>query len=417
MNNFQEPPFDPMEDTSPSMVMPPVDNPNEPKRGGSTGWIMLVGAVILTIAAAFILLLPKDDATEPDIDQPTSIANEPTVASTTNADQPTPTNAVQSTDVPLIQPVNYEAVPTISSERLAALLQTPVVGSDVPRPEYDPFTTIPQRPRTEFLQYQVTDGDTVYDIAQRYNLQAESIAWCNGKLTFNIRSGDVLSIPPMDGACYQVLGTRNQTIAEVADEYNIDDPYAIIDFPSNNLYGRSPDDVLMGGLNLFLPGGQGPLITWNPGSTIEENADGSYTVSFASGQAGSCGQVEAAGGTYWGNPLPTGTWVRGFFAGHTGIDLAQSVGAPIYAANGGPVLFSGTSTWGYGIAVVLGHGPFSTLYGHMSQRNVSCGQVVSTGQVVGLVGSTGNSSGPHLHFEIRYNDVPQDPTLTAGVGW
>jgi murein DD-endopeptidase MepM/ murein hydrolase activator NlpD len=106
--------------------------------------------------------------------------------------------------------------------------------------------------------------------------------------------------------------------------------------------------------------------------------------------------------------------VRGFFAGHSGVDISASTGTPIYAANSGPVLFSGTSRVGYGLAVVLGHGPFSTLYAHMSQRNVDCGQFVNVGQIVGLVGSTGISSGPHLHFEIQYNGAAQDPTLTIG---
>ncbi len=61
---------------------------------------------------------------------------------------------------------------------------------------------------------------------------------------------------------------------------------------------------------------------------------------------------------------------------------------------------------------VLAHGPFTSLYGHLSAINVGCGQYVSAGQFIGAVGNTGNSSGPHLHFELRYNDVPFDPTST-----
>ncbi|MCB9460839.1 MAG: M23 family metallopeptidase [Anaerolineaceae bacterium] len=417
MNDFQEPPVDPLEDTNPSLVMRPVQEP--PRQGSAFGWVIMLFALLLTAAAVVVLLLPNDSNSIPDVANLPTQANEPTLAPTDAipTTEAQPTVEEQPTDEVMQLQTDSNVIPTISAERISALLQAPFNREAGPLPQYDPFTTIPQRPRTEFIDYTVVQGDTVFDIAQRYNLAEESIAWCNGKLTFNIRPGDVLRIPPMDGACYRVLGTRNQTVADVADEYNVSDPYDIIDFPGNNLYGQSPEFVLQSGFDLFLPGGEGPLITWDPGSTIEENSDGTYTVSFAHGQAGSCGAVQAAGGTYWGNPLPNGTWVRGFFSGHTGLDLSASVGTPIYAANGGPVLFSGTSNWGYGITVVLGHGPFSTLYGHMSQRNVSCGQVVSTGQVVGLVGSTGNSSGPHLHFEIRYNDVPQDPTLTAGIGW
>jgi len=139
-------------------------------------------------------------------------------------------------------------------------------------------------------------------------------------------------------------------------------------------------------------------------------------IAFAPGQAGSCGSV-GGGGTFWSNPLPSGTYMRGFYAGHSGIDLASSTGTPILAANGGPILYAGWNSWGYGNTVVIGHGPFSTLYGHMSSLAVACGNTVSAGQVIGYVGSTGNSSGPHLHFEVRYQNQPQDPSLTTGIGW
>ena len=109
--------------------------------------------------------------------------------------------------------------------------------------------------------------------------------------------------------------------------------------------------------------------------------------------------------------------MRGFYAGHSGLDLSAPQGTPILAANSGPVLYAGWNSWGYGNTVVIGHGPFSTLYGHMSSTAVACGGSVSAGQVIGYVGSTGNSSGPHLHFEIRYQNQPQDPSQTPGIGW
>jgi murein DD-endopeptidase MepM/ murein hydrolase activator NlpD len=103
---------------------------------------------------------------------------------------------------------------------------------------------------------------------------------------------------------------------------------------------------------------------------------------------------------------------RGYASWHTGIDLAANPGTPVKAANGGVVIFAGWNNWGYGNTIVLSHGPFTTVYGHLSSINVGCGQLVSSGQVIGGVGSSGNSSGPHLHFEIRYLDVPQNPTAT-----
>jgi murein DD-endopeptidase MepM/ murein hydrolase activator NlpD len=76
------------------------------------------------------------------------------------------------------------------------------------------------------------------------------------------------------------------------------------------------------------------------------------------------------------------------------------------------VIFAGWNSFGYGYAVVLAHGPYTTVYGHLSAINVGCGQYVQAGQVIAAMGSSGQSSGPHLHFEIRYNDIPQDPTYT-----
>jgi murein DD-endopeptidase MepM/ murein hydrolase activator NlpD len=104
-----------------------------------------------------------------------------------------------------------------------------------------------------------------------------------------------------------------------------------------------------------------------------------------------------------------GTITQTFFAYHPGIDVANDVGTPEVAADGGQVVFAG---WGsYGIYVEIDHGNgFHTIYGHMSAVMVKTGQAVTQGQLIGLMGATGRASGPHLHFEIRYQGVPQDPT-------
>ena len=103
-----------------------------------------------------------------------------------------------------------------------------------------------------------------------------------------------------------------------------------------------------------------------------------------------------------------GTITQTFFAWHPGIDIANDVGTPEVAADGGQVVFAG---WGaYGIYVEIDHGNgFHTIYGHMSAVVVKTGQAVAQGQLIGLMGATGRASGPHLHFEIRYQGVPQDP--------
>lgn len=102
---------------------------------------------------------------------------------------------------------------------------------------------------------------------------------------------------------------------------------------------------------------------------------------------------------------------------HTGIDLVEPFGSPVYAADDGIVALVGTSTSGYGNYVVIAHsGGLDTLYGHLSAALVKVGQTVNQGQPVGLEGSTGNSTGPHLHFELRINQRPIDPTLYLPPG-
>jgi murein DD-endopeptidase MepM/ murein hydrolase activator NlpD len=97
-----------------------------------------------------------------------------------------------------------------------------------------------------------------------------------------------------------------------------------------------------------------------------------------------------------------------FYEYHPGIDIANDVGTPEVAAGAGQVVFAG---WGsYGIYVEIDHGNgFHTIYGHMSAVLVKTGQVVTQGQEIGLMGATGRASGPHLHFEIRFQGGPQNP--------
>jgi len=91
--------------------------------------------------------------------------------------------------------------------------------------------------------------------------------------------------------------------------------------------------------------------------------------------------------------------------------MVEPFGSPVYAADDGVVALVGSSSSGYGNYVVIAHaGGFDTLYGHLSTALVKPGQVVTQGTPVGLEGSTGNSTGPHLHFELRVGGRPVDPT-------
>lgn len=130
----------------------------------------------------------------------------------------------------------------------------------------------------------------------------------------------------------------------------------------------------------------------------------SYTWVQGSGQLGwpASGEITSPFG-YRTHPI----WGTTIY--HAGIDIGVDEGVPVHAADGGTVVWSG---WmgGYGYAVVIDHGNgLSTLYGHNSELVVSEGEAVGKGQVIAYAGSTGNSTGPHVHFEVRVNGDPVDP--------
>jgi murein DD-endopeptidase MepM/ murein hydrolase activator NlpD len=410
-----EPPVDALDDTNPSLSMQAVqlNEQDIPPRRRAAGAFSLLAAAGLTLASVFILVAPS--ATPP--------APSPIAATFT----PLPTD-VAPTRIPSVnaRPLVEEAeplLPTLSVDGAALLLSTPPVpvesspSGQIVRNPWDPFTIIPDRPRSEVETYTVVEGDTIFDIAERFGLKPETVVWCNdNRIIHGLRPGMEINISPVDGVCYRVIGDVN-TVAQIAAQYSVTDFYAVIDADYNTLSGVTPDTVLPSGTFVVVPGGQREQISWNPPVEREAGSGGSSSaggwISFASGEAGSCGrQPNDIGGTLWSNPLSSYTWVRGFTSWHTGVDLSASVGAPVHAANSGRVIFAGWNSWGYGYTVVLATGPFTTLYGHLSAIYVSCGQVISAGDVIAGVGSSGDSSGPHLHFEIRYLDVPSDPTAT-----
>ena len=374
-------------------------------------FLLLLAAGLLVGSAALALTAPAP------ADAP---AAEPAPAESAHRETEAPHDHAHDVITRMPPTVASDSPATISPAQIASLLSTPPEPIDAAQElmntglSAEPFTVVGDRSRTKMTTYTVVDGDTVDAISRRFGLDRESIVWCNHyRFALVLRPGDVVNIPPVDGACHTVLASQGMDISAIAEKYGVDDPYAIIDAPANNLPDIPPQTLLPSNTRLFVPGGLGSIITWN--APVEEDSSGNV-IAFARGDPSSCGAVPG-GGTFWTNPLPNGTWVRGFYAGHSGIDVAAVTGTPIFAANGGPILYAGWNRWGYGNTVVIGHGPFSTLYGHLHTISVRCGMWVNAGQPIGTVGSTGNSSGPHLHFEIRYRNEPQDPVVTHGIGW
>jgi len=118
-----------------------------------------------------------------------------------------------------------------------------------------------------------------------------------------------------------------------------------------------------------------------------------------------------------GRPVPGGVLTQEFHTGHTGIDIAVPTGTQVKTTMDGQVVYAGWNTQGYGNLVIVENGAYRTYYAHLSSIPVSVGDEVKAGTIIGLSGSTGNSTGPHLHYEIRRNKVAIDPApVTLGAG-
>ncbi|MFZ4826680.1 MAG: peptidoglycan DD-metalloendopeptidase family protein [Phototrophicaceae bacterium] len=396
----------PLEDTAPSLVMRRVSTRSSWRQ--AVGMLSLLGASLFTLATVWLVW--ADASTVP----PT-----PTLVVTDEVNiLPSPTMLEPTGDG---SQVNNADLPTLAPDFLARILEQPLVtpttdSLGITADRFDPFTIIPDRPRNEVIQYTVKSGDTIEGIATQFNLQPESIVWANGAgIVESLPIGISLYIPPVDGVLYEHVGSK--TLQEIASEYDLPDAYAIINSEYNTpLRSYNPNDVPPSGALLMLAGAQAYEVSFYDPVIVTEGGDAGATgtyVTFAPGEAGSCARVQnPGGGAFWSPPLNSYTWIRGFSGYHTGVDLAASVGTPVYAANSGRVIFAGWNSWGYGYMVALAHGPFTSIYGHMSAVYVGCGQDVGAGANIGAVGSSGNSSGPHLHFEIRYNNQPQDPTIS-----
>ena len=256
-------------------------------------------------------------------------------------------------------------------------------------------TTAQDSLRPEIMYYTVKPGDTVLDIAGKFGLQPETLMWSNGFIEQNpdrLSVGDQLRILPVDGVLHVV--TRGDTLSSIADDYETD-MQAIVDYTANSI--ASINDALPIGKEIVVPGGSKPFVATYVGAPT------AYSVSRPAGA------LAGSGNFSW----PTAGYIsQGYWGGHPAVDIAGWLGAPVTAADGGYVVLAGGG-WnsGYGNYVIVDHGNgFTTLYAHLTSIFVSPGETVSKGQQVGTMGNTGNSTGPHLHFEIRYNDVPYNPS-------
>jgi len=256
------------------------------------------------------------------------------------------------------------------------------------------LTSLPEdRKRNQPFNYTVQQGDTLYSIGNQFKISIDAIKYINGLTDTSVLSvGKEITIPPVSGLIHKVK--TGDTLNSIASDYDVASQ-AIADFNYILDTGK-----LAVGTELVIPGGKIP----------EEPEPVIYIPSPNSSQ----GKGEASpnsGYCLWPTTVRTITQYYAWY--HNGMDIAagrQSSMPPLLACRSGTVIKSGWDPFGLGLNVIIDHGDgYQTVYGHMSRLDVSYGDEVGRGEQIGIMGSTGRSTGPHVHFMVKFNGVAQNP--------
>ena len=227
----------------------------------------------------------------------------------------------------------------------------------------------------EISEYEVVSGDTLSSIADKFKISVETILWANDLSSkSSIKIGQKLVILPVSGISYKVK--KGDTVSSLAKKFNIAEKN-IVDF------NKTEGNMLVIGETIVIPGGKLTV------STTKPTPSGGKTTVTVSGMV---------------KPIIGGIKTQGLH-GHNGIDFGAPIGSTVVAALDGVVtLTRGGDGWngGYGNYIVIKHSNGTqTLYAHLSNISVNQGQTVNKGQMIGRSGNSGQSTGPHLHFEVR----------------
>lgn len=299
-------------------------------------------------------------------------------------------------------------VPTVMAAGGGALPQLVVdTFGGVPRLAQE-RTIIPSRPRQEIIKYTVLEGDTIFGIAEKFGLDPQTILWGNYYVLLDsphsLKPGQELNILPVNGTYHE--WQQGEGLNGVAKYYGVT-PEDIINYPANNLDAATIGDYVSPnippGTWLIVPNGHREFVSWSaPLGVTRENPASARVLG-----EGACGPISGGAVGYGTFIWPSNKHVLSGFdyspiTNHWGIDISGNTGEGVYATDAGVVVYAGWNNYGYGNMIMIDHGSgFQSLYAHLSALNVVCGQSVGQGDVIGAIGNTGNSSGSHLHFEIR----------------
>ncbi len=305
------------------------------------------------------------------------------------------------------------AIPTESAIELPVFTGEPILAGGGIARQAELHTTIPTRPRVDVITYTVQTGDSLFKIAEQFSLQPETILWGNNEVLADnphlLQPDQVLNILPTNGTYH--LWSEGESFEKVAEFYKVE-PEAIVNYPGNRLDPFTfnlQNPQIQPGQWLIIPEGRRALKDWGPPAISRTNpAVARY---YGPGSCGAIYEGAVGVGTFvWPT---TGRQISGYTYNssiHPAIDIGGSIGNAIYATDSGVIVYAGWSNYGYGFLIVIDHGNgWQSAYAHLSALNVACGQSVFQGSVIGGLGSTGNSSGPHLHFELSFNGGKVNP--------
>lgn len=243
-------------------------------------------------------------------------------------------------------------------------------------------TQVSDKPRDKVIEYTVEKGDTVSTVAKKFGISENTITWANDLSGDNLNIGDTLKIIPVTGIAHKV--EPGDTVYSIAKKYSTD-AQKIVDFTFNE-FANPETFALVTGQMLVIPDG------------IKPSEQKFYRPQVYIAQ----GPIPVATGGY---TFPLRGGISQFFSWyHPGLDITAPIGTPIVAAHNGTVtkVSVGTYDGGYGTNIYVSNGAgVVSHYAHLSSVNVSVGQAVTGGRsVVGWVGMTGRTTGPHVHFEM-----------------
>jgi murein DD-endopeptidase MepM/ murein hydrolase activator NlpD len=286
-------------------------------------------------------------------------------------------------------PIIANAYPGRLPTQLINLTPSSALAMSLDLTDYGVDTQASTKPRDKVETYTVKDGDTLANIADTYGVSVDTIKWANDLKSDNLSIGDTLKIPPVTGMVVTVA--EGETVQSIAKKYKTD-AQKIVNYPFND-FADLDSFALNVGQILVVPDGVQPQAA--PIIILQAPQ---Y---FSMGSGGSGPVLWPTSGIITQYPI----WY------HMAFDIANNVEPGVMAATDGVVTVPPFMRYGYGNHIIIDRGDgFSTLYGHLSEIYVTSGQRVTRGQVIGRMGSTGRSTGPHLHFETRINGIPVTPS-------